>query len=98
MDDRSGARGGEIGTGEGGVIVKRTETGRGFGDKREFAVVRKFKENDIAMIEYEFDAWEGPVEAGQKGQYHRCRARVPYSERMRDVSSSCSFYGKLKAA
>lgn len=80
------------------MIVKRTESGRGFGNKREFAIVRKFKENGIAFIEYEFDAWEGPIEAGQKGQYIRCRTRAPYSDRLRDVSPSCSFYPKLKAA
>lgn len=75
-------------------IVSRKMTGRGWGDKKPFAIIRRFKENDKAAVECEADFWCGPCEAGERGQYERVRwiETAPYA------GGSCSFDSQLRAA
>ena len=48
-------------------LLSRTATGRQWGNK-----IDEKRRGDII----ENDAWEGPVEPGEKGQYSRCKWRI----------------------
>lgn len=48
------------------ILLSRKPTGRQWGNK-----VAETRKGDIVQN----DAWEGPVEAGETGEYHRCTWR-----------------------
>lgn len=55
-------------------IISRKMTGRQWGDKKPFAIIRKFRTDDgVKAVECEADFWEGPTEVGGECGYERIR-------------------------
>ena len=51
-------------------VLSRKSTGRRFGDKKPEATAR-LKLEGVAIKATAWDAWEGPIEPGDQGEYHR---------------------------
>lgn len=51
-------------------IIKTKDTGRDWGDKKD-DVLFKTTIDGVKYNSKSYDSWEGPVEAGQRGQYVR---------------------------
>ncbi len=56
------------------TIISRKMTGRCWGQKVPFKVVRTFvNDHGVRSGEFEADFWCGPTEPGERGQYERIR-------------------------
>lgn len=62
------------------MILKVVATGRGWGNKLD-ATEKRVTIGGVDCLVKEFDAWEGPLEAGKQGQFYRFTSFTPISFR-----------------